>query len=105
MKRNIKMLLVEDNESDYVLFKNLLEGITNYDFDLQWTPDYDDALNLLKENKHDVYIFDYLLVKHTGLELLKEAMDMGCEAPIIILTGIGNHQVDIDAMEMGAADF
>jgi PAS domain S-box-containing protein len=105
MKRKLKILLVEDNESDYILFKNFLEDIKIYDFDLQWTPFYAEALTLMKRNEHDVYILDYLLGANTGLELLKEAVSWGCDAPIILLTGIGDRKVDLDAMEMGASDF
>ncbi len=105
MKRKIKILLVEDNEADYVLFESLLQDVKNYEFDLQWTPYYEEGLAIIKRNEHDVYVLDYLLGNYTGLDLLKEALNWGCEAPFIVLTGIGNHQVDMEAMETGAADF
>ena len=41
----------------------------------------------------------------TGLELLREAMAQGCSIPIILLTGNDDWDVDVEAMEAGAADY
>jgi PAS domain S-box-containing protein len=45
------------------------------------------------------------LGERNGLELLQEAVANGCKAPIILLTGQGDHEVDIEAMNAGAADY
>ncbi|HMJ66335.1 MAG TPA: PAS domain S-box protein, partial [Candidatus Binatia bacterium] len=39
------------------------------------------------------------------IELLREAQEKGCKAPIILLTGQGEHEVDIEAMKAGASDY
>jgi PAS domain S-box-containing protein len=48
---------------------------------------------------------DYRLGAKTGLDFLKEAVQLGCEDPIVLLTGKGNKEVDIEAMQMGATDY
>jgi len=39
------------------------------------------------------------------VELLKAAMDRGCQSPVILLTGAGEHEIDLQAMKAGAADY
>ena len=56
-------------------------------------------------NQHDVCLLDYRLGARNGIELLTEALNRGCQAPIILLTGLGEHQVDVQAMKAGAADY
>src|SRR6188768_2600250 len=105
MNKNISLLVVDDDEDDFILLKSYLEDLRNYKFSFQWTPAYTDALELMKQNKHDVVVIDYLMGSHTGLELLKAAMEGGCRMPVIVLTGKGSHTIDLEAMELGAADF
>jgi len=52
-----------------------------------------------------MYFVDYRLGAKTGLDFLKEAVRLGCEEPIVLLTGKGNKDVDIEAMQMGATDY
>jgi PAS domain S-box-containing protein len=104
-QHNIKVLLVEDDEDDYILFKHSLSEIKTNSYTLTWTNNYDSALQLIKKNEHDIYFFDYLLGPRTGLDLIQESIKAGIDAPIIILTGLGNQQTDLKAMELGAADY
>lgn len=48
---------------------------------------------------------DYFLEDRTGLDLLREAARHQLQAPVIMLTGRGNHDVDLEAMRAGAADY
>ena len=66
---------------------------------------YDAALEAIACNQHDVYLVDYRLGEQDGLALLCKAIANGCKAPIIMLTGQGDHEVDIAAMKAGAADY
>src|SRR5439155_9809663 len=62
-------------------------------------------LELMKNRSSDIYFIDYRLGAKTGLDLLKEAIAAGCEEPVILLTGKGNHTVDMEAMRVGAMDY
>jgi signal transduction histidine kinase len=48
---------------------------------------------------------DYRLGKRDGIQLTRDFVRQGFRSPIIFLTGIGNHDVDIQAMKEGAKDF
>ena len=54
---------------------------------------------------YNLYFVDYRLGAKSGVDLLKEALQNGCEEPIILLTGKGNYEVDIEAMQLGAVDY
>ena len=104
-KEPIRILLVDDDEDDYVILRDLLEDTSGNRFDLERVDTYGRALEVIERKEHDLYLFDYRLGKKTGLELLITAISMGLRAPIIILTAQGDHDVDIAAMEMGASDY
>ncbi len=103
--RPLRVLLVEDNEDDYVLTRCLINEIEGAKFVLEWVATYDTALKVIGLNQHDVYLIDYRLGEFSGLELLREAVNSGCKAPIILLTTQENHEVDVEAMQAEAADY
>jgi PAS domain S-box-containing protein len=101
----IRVLLVDDDEDDYIITRDLLCEIGEMDFHLDWVGTYGTALDVMGRGEHDVYLVDFGLGERNGLELLREALASGCTAPIILLTGQGDHEVDIEAMKAGAADY
>ena len=103
--REIRVLLVEDDEDDYVLTRDLLADSRRTRFSLDWVSSFDEALGAIANGQHDVYLVDYRLGEHDGLEVLREARIAGCMRPIILLTGQGDGEVDIAAMKAGAADY
>ena len=50
-------------------------------------------------------LLDYRLEGRNGLDFPKEAVQKGYNIPVIFLTGQGDYEVDMEAMELGAADF
>ncbi len=101
----VSILLVDDDEEDYFITRDLIEDINHQAYTLDWISDYQKAIELMHLNMHDVYLVDYRLGAQTGLDLLREALDMGIEAPVILLTGQGDFQIDIQALKSGAADY
>ncbi len=101
----IRVLLVDDDEDDYVLVRDLLVEAVGSRFDLDWRASYEEALEAMDHSQHQIYLVDYRLGERNGLELLGAAVASGCDAPVIMLTGQGGHEVDLSAMRAGAADF
>src|SRR6266436_5860502 len=101
----IRVLLVEDDEDDYLLTRELFGEIKEGQFELDWAKTYEAGLETILRNQHDVCLVDYRLGAKNGIELLRAALERACQAPIIILTGLGEHQVDMEAMQAGAADY
>lgn len=102
--RPINVLLVDDDEDSYLLTRHHLSRIAGEKHHLDWAPNYENGLDLISERRHDVYLLDYRLGAQNGIDLLKEALALGCKAPIIMLT-TENPEVDAEAMRLGAADF
>lgn len=99
------ILLVEDDEDDYILVRDLLDEITSTKYDLEWIAHVESAQEEMIRNRHDLYLLDYRLGKQTGLKLAQEAMADGCRGPIIFLTGYEEHETDVEVMKIGAADY
>jgi signal transduction histidine kinase len=97
--------LVEDDEDDMVLTRQLLREIEPDAYDLDWTSDFQEGLDRLSQAGYDVCLVDYCLGVRNGVEFLKEAAERGIGAPIILLTGQGDRAVDVAAMNAGAADY
>ncbi len=101
----IRILLIDDDEDDYVVTRDLLSEAKGLKHELQWVYTYNDALETIGRNEHDVYLLDYRLGAHTGIDLLEKVVSEGCRAPIILMTGQGDQEVDFKAMKAGAADY
>ena len=99
----MRVLLVEDDEDDYRLTRDLLREIGERHFVLEWVPSYAAAVEVMTLQEHDVYLVDYRLGPHDGLELLHQPFLVG--KPVIMLTGLDDRDVDLKAMEAGAADY
>jgi diguanylate cyclase (GGDEF)-like protein len=100
-----KVLLVDDDEDDYLLTRALILEIKPGKFNLEWMSTYDAGLAEVQQGRHDAYLIDYRMGEHNGLEFLRTAGALGCQAPLILLTGQGDHEIDMEAMKAGAADY
>jgi len=99
------ILLVEDDEDDYLLTRELLAEIETTKYDLQWVSDYESGLSKIAAGSYDVALIDHFFGGNTGVEFVREAAKAGCTAPMILLTGFGGRDIDVAAMEAGAADY
>jgi response regulator RpfG family c-di-GMP phosphodiesterase/putative methionine-R-sulfoxide reductase with GAF domain len=104
-KNRINVLLVEDDEDDYIITGALLSDIERVRYNLEWVATYEEALPIMTAGEHDICLVDYRLGAHNGLDLIREAIANGCNKPMILLTGQGGMEVDLEAMEMGVADY
>ncbi len=100
-----RILIIDDDEDDYFITSEYLRQIQEYQLGIDWCYRFNDAVEHLKKRDYDMYFVDYRLGAKTGLDFLKEAVRAGCEEPIVLLTGKGNKDVDIEAMQMGATDY
>ncbi len=102
----INVLLVDDDEDDYILTREIFREIPQREkYTLTWVNNYEEAINSMLKSHYDVYLVDYRMGKYTGLDLLNEAIKSNVDEPIIILTGKGDSKVDEEALEIGAADY
>ncbi|WP_437649388.1 response regulator [Sorangium sp. So ce362] len=101
----IKVLLVDDDEVDHLVTRRLLREVSRTRYDVTWVSTSDEALEALLAGGYDVCLLDFRLDARTGLEVVHEANRLGCAIPIIMLTGVGDEEIDMAAMSAGAADY
>jgi len=101
----VKILIVDDDEEDFFLTSQYIKKIRGKEFVIDWCYRYHDALEAIVESRYDIYFIDYYLGAQTGLDLMKEALGQNCEQPLILLTGMGNQKIDLEAMQAGAYDY
>src|SRR5688572_17721280 len=97
--RKISLLVVDDDEDDYLIISDYIKEIDGGNFKTDWCKDYEDAVQKITAREYDIYLVDYRLGKHTGLELLQQVSKYKLSEPIVLLTGKGNKDIDIKAME------
>jgi signal transduction histidine kinase len=99
------ILLVEDDKEDYILTREMLSVVREGKYKIEWSPDYEAGKRAILAGNYDAILMDYELGMRTGLELTSEVTSLGCKAPIILLTGRGNYELDMQAMRAGVTDY
>ncbi len=105
MLDKIRILLIDDDEDDYVITQDIINDIPGRNYTLEWSDAFDDALHIIKETRHDVYLVDFRLGARDGLELIAKAIETGSTSPFILLTGQSDRETDEKAMRAGALDY
>ena len=104
-QKPVRVLLIDDDQDDFFLTRDLLADVPRGRYTIDWVPSYEAGLLALCDGTHDVYLLDYRLGAQTGIELLEEAHSRGCSGPVILLTGQGQSRTDLDALDAGADDY
>jgi diguanylate cyclase (GGDEF)-like protein/PAS domain S-box-containing protein len=101
----VRVLLVEDDEDDYLITRDMLARQERARFSVDWRSQYQEGLQAIREGDHDVYLIDYRLGAHTGLELVREGLAARPYAPVIMLTGEATYEMDLEATALGVTDY
>ncbi len=99
------VLLIEDDEEDYILLQRLLAKVPHQRYRVLWEQRPERGLAHMQRDDHDICLVDYRLGAASGIEVLKEARQQGYARPIIMLTGAGEGNIDIQALHAGADDY
>ena len=101
----VRVLMIEDDPDDYSLMRELLGDDPENKIVLEWVSDFDAGLDAITRGEHDAFLVDYRLGKDDGLKLLREGLRLGCKAPMILLTGQGDRDLALQALDAGASDY
>ncbi len=103
---SLKILVVEDREEDFHFLSMLLSRPQLMEvYELDWAVSFDEGIARLGTRRYDAGLFDYGLGAGTGLDLLRKAVAVGTDMPIILLTGVDNPNIDNEALQTGASDY
>lgn len=105
MRSPLRLLIVDDDPDDFMLTRDAVGEIEGHAWAVDWKQDFATGLASLTTEHPDVALIDYRIGARSGIELIGAANAAGTCTPMILLTGIGDLDVDLRAMRAGAADF
>jgi PAS domain S-box-containing protein len=101
----LRILVVEDDEDDFLLINDYLKHLRAWKCEVKWIYRYEDAIAELTTNSYTICFSDYRLGAKNGIDLIKDIQNRNCNTPVILLTGKGNYEIDIEATKAGAFDY
>ena len=81
----IRVLLIEDDEDDYFLTSDYLQGCEEPKFQLTWVTNSADAIDALQRRNFDLCLLDYLLGAENAVDVLDVLKSNQFSLPVIIL--------------------
>ncbi len=101
----LRILIVEDDEDDFLLINDYIKHLRAWKCEVKWIFRYDEAIEELTTNQYTICFSDYRLGAKNGIDLIKDIQARNCNTPVILLTGKGNYEIDIEATKAGAFDY
>jgi signal transduction histidine kinase len=101
----LSILLVEDNPGDARLIRETLRDAEGLHFDLAHAGRLAEAEERLRAGGVDVVLLDLSLPDAHGLETLTRTVAVAPQVPIVVLTGLSDERVAVQAVQAGAQDY
>ncbi|WP_106477943.1 EAL domain-containing protein [Phytohalomonas tamaricis] len=101
----LNILLIEDDEDDFIIIRDLLRQAENLSCELAWVNTYERGLAAVVSQNYDLILIDYRLGAESGLDLIHHAICMNIRTPMILLAGQDEDKLDVKALELGASDY
>jgi len=104
----MKLLIVDDSEADRRLFRILIEESFGSKLEFWGEETGAKGLEICRAVAPDCILIDYKLPDMTGLDFiaqLRSAEAPDSPAAVVMLTGLANEQVAVNAMKAGAQDY
>jgi len=98
-----RILLIDDDKDDYILTREMLRQAQGRKITLDWASSYEEGKEQIQSNYYDAVMVDYDLGLRNGIELIRNTTSQGYRAPLILYTGRGSYDVDVEAMKAGAS--
>lgn len=102
MKRDIKILVVDDEE---IVRESLVEWLKEDGYYAEAAADGFEALEKLKEKNWDIALVDLKMPKMDGIELLEKIKEQSPDTQVIIFTAYATVHTAVQAIKKGAYDY
>ncbi|MFG0330337.1 MAG: PAS domain S-box protein [Phycisphaerales bacterium] len=101
-----RILLIEDNPADARLIRAFLDEIATDCAELTHVTSIEDAETIVREHGWPhVILLDLGLPGSRGLETFRQASRLHAQAPIVVLSGLDDEEVALEAVHSGAQDY
>jgi phosphoserine phosphatase RsbU/P len=101
----VRILLIEDNPGDARLIRETLREAVSLQFDLCHVERLSEARDHCSRQTVDVILLDLSLSDARGLETVSQCLGFAADLPIIVLTGLDDERVAVQAVQAGAQDY
>lgn len=101
----IKVLLVEDNPADARLVREQFLDIEANDFELCHVDSLGEAYAALQQQEFDVMLLDLSLPDSQGINAVNHILSVAPQLPIVVLSGIDDAELSLQAVQAGAQDY
>ena len=101
-KEKLKILLVDDEKEFVESLSERLE-LRNLEADIAY--DGEQALEAMKEGRHDVMVLDLRMPGIDGIEVLRRAKKRNPDVQVVVLTGHGTEKDEEQAKKLGASAY
>jgi serine phosphatase RsbU (regulator of sigma subunit) len=98
-----RLLLVEDDEADAFLVRELLAE-SDVSVEITWVRSLAEARSLTGD-QFECVLLDLGLPDANGFDALRGVLDSSPEAAVLVLTGLADEQTGVDALASGAQDY
>ena len=98
-------LLVEDSPVDAEYVISMLYAHFNDDVSVDTANTFTKALFWLKNHSYKAIILDLHLPDRSGISMVSEIVELHPTLPIVVLTGLENQEVAVQAINKGAQDY
>ena len=105
MRTVARILLVEDSPSDADVLRERLSRVPDWRFEIAWVETLAACLERLREGSFDVMLLDLSLPDSTGADTVLRARAAAPRLPIVVLTGVHDEAVGLDAVRHGVQDY
>lgn len=102
---SIKILLVEDNPADADFLQELLEDAVGIEWQLTWVEFLSSAFIELNNSTFDIVLLDLSLPDSHGLETLTRLQETAPNTPMVVMTGLADEAIALEAVRLGAQDY
>ncbi|HET8668845.1 MAG TPA: ATP-binding protein [Terriglobales bacterium] len=104
MKRQLRLLNIEDSEDDSLLLRRHLTR-AGYELIFERVDTIESMKAALERHSWDIALSDYVMPKFSALAALDLLKAMGVDLPFIILSGAIGEETAVAAMRAGAHDY
>jgi DNA-binding response OmpR family regulator len=101
----VRVLLIDDDEDDVVLTRALFGEVEDFRAMVTSANSIERGFERLASETFDICLVDYRIGPDSGIAFIEGVAARGHNVPVILLTGQGSREVDVRAMEAGAADY
>lgn len=101
----IKVLLVEDNDVDAELTKDLLSEWSMEEFQVTRARTLGEGFGFLGRERFDAVLLDLSLPDAFGLPTVRQFHAMTPTVPLVVLSGVSDQSLALQAVQQGAQDY